>query len=512
MLDLKGIGKIVCDNASSLYYDIDRVQSELIDDENKVFDIVNSFLANKQVDSISFVCCKLRLAKKLFSFEDVKFFETKGINITAYTKDTNLGGYALDFFDSRFDKEQTIISDFDLDHTYLRISKISDAYNFNVFTEKNVFYDDTLDNYTFENIVTNTQVFSLCKKNEEGVFRWSAPFLLPDGRHGQPPLTTTDQYAQSCFEGITAMTSDNGDLVIVRPWDNAKRMGISCESICIPPVSESIFMEAIKMVVTSNKNYLPKSGSKNKLYIRPYIKGLEGGYGVGPAEVYAFCIQIFPFGEYIGKRDTELDLLLLEGKKRSHDGGMGSFKVSGNYAQTILDRQKAKKGLLEKYNGKVFNGTMYLGELKTTETINGKEVTTVKEVLDEDSGGNVFFIKQIDGETTIMTPPLSRNSFLGGFTRRTVIELCERMGYKVQEVELSVEEIKNMDGSFLTGSAVGMSMIKYISYAGETFTYFKSKELQEVYFNLYDTFYNVRLDKRGTYPTELERLVHLISF
>ena len=78
-------------------------------------------------------------------------------------------------------------------------------------------------------------------------------------------------YCQEVFEGLKAYTTENGDIVCFRPDMNAKRMADSARRLVMPEFPEDKFVEAVKMVVEANTEWVPPYGSGASLYIRPYM-------------------------------------------------------------------------------------------------------------------------------------------------------------------------------------------------------------------------------------------------
>ncbi len=67
--------------------------------------------------------------------------------------------------------------------------------------------------------------------------------------------------------------------VFRRPDKNARRVRYGCERLCMPPVPEDIFMEAVKSCVLANAKWVPPCG-QGSLYIRPLV------IGTGPIREY----------------------------------------------------------------------------------------------------------------------------------------------------------------------------------------------------------------------------------
>ncbi len=111
-------------------------------------------------------------------------------------------------------------------------------------------------------------------------------------------------YCQEVFEGLKAYTTENGDIVCFRPDMNAKRMADSARRLVMPEFPEDKFVEAVKMVVEANKEWVPPYGSGASLYIRPYMFATGVVIGVKPADEYQFRILVTPVGPYF-KGDKE---------------------------------------------------------------------------------------------------------------------------------------------------------------------------------------------------------------
>jgi len=71
----------------------------------------------------------------------------------------------------------------------------------------------------------------------------------------------------------------------------------------------------------------------------------------------------------------------------------------------------------------------------------------------EATGANMFLV--IDGDIHTPTP----DCFLDGITRRTVIELAKKRGYKVIERHIKPEELSNVSEVFLTGTAAEVTPV-----------------------------------------------------
>ena len=69
------------------------------------------------------------------------------------------------------------------------------------------------------------------------------------------------QYAQTCFEGLKAYTTEDGRTVCFRPDLNAERMYNTAQRLEMPPFPKERFIDAVKQVVKANEAWVPPYGS-----------------------------------------------------------------------------------------------------------------------------------------------------------------------------------------------------------------------------------------------------------
>lgn len=58
------------------------------------------------------------------------------------------------------------------------------------------------------------------------------------------------------FEGLKAMRRENGKLVLFRADQNALRMRIGAERVCMPSPSVDQFIDAVKQTALANKRWV----------------------------------------------------------------------------------------------------------------------------------------------------------------------------------------------------------------------------------------------------------------
>nr|MCR5620555.1 branched-chain amino acid aminotransferase [Treponema sp.] len=213
------------------------------------------------------------------------------------------------------------------------------------------------------------------------------------------------QYAQTCFEGLKAYTTKDGSIVTFRPDLNAARMKDSCERLEMPVFPEDRWVKAVLDTVKANLDWVPPYGSGATLYIRPYMFGSSSVIGVKPAEEYQFRILVTPVGPYF-KGGVKPITVRLSDLDRAAPHGTGDIKAGLNYAMSlhnIMDAHRAG-----------FAENMYLDPASHT-------------YIEETGGANIIFVTK-DGK--LVTP--KSNSILPSITRRSLVALAEKLGYKVE--------------------------------------------------------------------------------
>ena len=74
---------------------------------------------------------------------------------------------------------------------------------------------------------------------------WYDARIVPYQNLSLDPACMVFHYGQEMFEGLKAYRTENGDIQLFRPRENAKRMNNSAERICLPEIPEEDFVEAV---------------------------------------------------------------------------------------------------------------------------------------------------------------------------------------------------------------------------------------------------------------------------
>ena len=249
------------------------------------------------------------------------------------------------------------------------------------------------------------------------------------------------QYAQTCFEGMKAYTTEDGRTVIFRPDLNAARMADSCRRLEMPVFPEDKFVDAVVKVVEANEAYVPPYGSGATLYIRPYMFGSDAVIGVKPASEYQFRVFATPVGPYF-KGGAKPITIRVSDYDRAAPHGTGHIKAGLNYAMSLYPIMEAhREGFAE---------NMYLDAATRTK-------------VEETGGANFIFVTR---DNKVVTP--KSNSILPSITRRSLIYVAkEYLGLEVEEREVYFDEVKDFAECGLCGTAAVISPVGKINNHGK---------------------------------------------
>lgn len=228
------------------------------------------------------------------------------------------------------------------------------------------------------------------------------------------PATMALHYAQEIFEGMKAYHRKDGGAAIFRPKENWKRMNASAEALCMPAFDEKFVMDALLELIKLERGWVPtKRGTS--LYIRPTMIGVDPVIKVRASEKYLFYIILSPVGAYFSADRTMSKIMVEDRFVRAVRGGLGLAKTGANYAASIrAGMEAAKKGC---------DQVLWL---------DGVERKYVEEI----GSMNIFFV--IDG---VVTTPALNGSILPGITRKSVLELAGKLGFKTSERAIEIGEI-----------------------------------------------------------------------
>lgn len=242
-------------------------------------------------------------------------------------------------------------------------------------------------------------------------------------------------YGQEAFEGLKAYRCPDGKVRVFRSEENAARLQSTCRGILMPEISTEMFNKMVDMVVRLNQEYIPTYESGATLYVRPLLVGITPQVGVHPAEDYMFLIFVTPVGPYFKGGFSTNPYVIIRDHDRSAPLGTGIYKVGGNYAASLLANDKAHK-------------MGYACEFY----LDARE----KKYIDECGAANFFGIK----DNTYVTP--KSTSILPSITNKSLMQLAEDMGMKVERRQIPEEELETFEEAGACGTAAVISPISRI--------------------------------------------------
>ncbi len=260
---------------------------------------------------------------------------------------------------------------------------------------------------------------------------------------------TSLHYGQEAFEGLKAYRCPDGKVRVFRMDENASRLQSTCRGILMPEVSTEMFEEMVRKVVTLNERFIPPYESGATLYIRPLLIGTSAQVGVHPATEYLFLMFVTPVGPYFKGGFSTNPYVIIREFDRSAPLGTGIYKVGGNYAASLRANKMA--------HDLGYSCEFYL---------DAKE----KKYMDECGAANFFGIKN----NTYITP--KSTSILPSITNKSLMQLAEDMGMKVERRPIPEEELATFEEAGACGTAAVISPIAKIDDLEEKKTFVFSKD------------------------------------
>lgn len=297
---------------------------------------------------------------------------------------------------------------------------------------------------------------------------WDEGILTSDSNVVINECACVLQYAQTCFEGLKAYTTEDGRVVTFRPDLNAERMANTAKRLEMPAFPEDRFVDAVKQVVKANAAYVPPFGSGATLYIRPYLFGSNAIIGVKPADEYQFRTFCTPVGPYFKGGAKPITIRVCD-FDRAAPHGTGHVKAGLNYAMSL-------HAIVDAHN-QGYDENMYLDAATRTK-------------VEETGGANFIFITK---DNKVVTP--KSNTILPSITRRSLMYVAEKyLGLKVEEREVPFEEVKEFAECGLCGTAAVISPVgKVVDHGKEICFPSGMDEMGPVTKKLYDTLTGIQM-------------------
>ena len=245
---------------------------------------------------------------------------------------------------------------------------------------------------------------------------WSDANLNAYGPITLDPATAVFHYGQEIFEGMKAYSQPDGSISLFRPDANARRFARSAARLALPELSVEEFIETITTLVKQDRKWVPKKVGES-LYIRPFMFATEVGLGVRPSNQAKYVLIATPAGAYFNAANAVTVWISTE-YVRAAIGGTGEAKCGGNYAASLVaQKQAATKGC---------DQVVWLDAIE-------------RRWVEEMGGMNLYFVKGSGKDATVVTPKLT-GTLLPGITRDSILTVAKDLGYKVEEVMLSIDD------------------------------------------------------------------------
>ncbi len=308
-----------------------------------------------------------------------------------------------------------------------------------------------------------------------GYFKTDKRFVsnYKDGKWDEGSLTSDEnivlnesagvlQYAQTCFEGMKAYTTQDGKVVVFRPDMNAQRMYETAQRLEMPPFPQDKFVEAVAEVVKANLKFVPPYGTGASLYLRPFMFGSAPVMGVKPSAEYQFRIFASPVGPYF-KGGAKPITLKVSDFDRAAPNGTGHVKAGLNYAMSLHAIVTAHK--------EGYDENLYPDALTRTK-------------VEETGGANFFFVTK---DNKVVTPKSS--TILPSITRRSLMYVAkEYLGLETEERDVYLTELSDFAECGLCGTAAVISPVgKIVDHGKEICFPSGMEEMGPVSKKLYDT-------------------------
>ena len=243
--------------------------------------------------------------------------------------------------------------------------------------------------------------------------------------------------------------------------------------MCLPQLDENDALEILETYVRHEEKWVPHSFGTS-LYLRPFMFGNDESLGVHTVKHATYMIIASPSGSYYKEGINPVKIMIEDQDVRTVKGGTGYVKCGGNYAASNRAGERA--------NQKGYSQVLWLDGIE-------------RKYIEEVGAMNVMF--KINGE--IVTPELT-GSILPGITRKSCIEVLRKIGYKVSERLISVDELlaamKNgtLEEAWGCGTAAVVSPIGKLMYQDVEYV-INDEKIGEVTQKLYDILTGIQWGK-----------------
>lgn len=226
------------------------------------------------------------------------------------------------------------------------------------------------------------------------------------------PAAHVLHYGSACFEGLKAFRDDAGHTRIFRLDRHVDRMRASADRLWLPVPDPETLTRMVIDTVAANAHLVPDP--PGSLYIRPTLVGTAPNIGAAgsPSSEAFLYILTSPVGDYFAGGLSPLRIAV-ETRRPRTTPQFGSVKSGANYAMALGVTMEARRAHDVAQVLFVPNGSVH-----------------------ETGASNVLLLD----EQRILTPALD-GSFLEGVTRASILELATDLGFKVEEVTMTLDDL-----------------------------------------------------------------------
>jgi branched-chain amino acid aminotransferase len=295
---------------------------------------------------------------------------------------------------------------------------------------------------------------------------WQNARIIPFQNLTLSPLSLCLHYGQTVFEGMKAFKNADGRINIFRMEKHHDRFNKSLHRMCMPSVPKELFTEAVSQLIKLDADWMPEDAD-GSLYIRPFMIATEERIGVKVSDEYLFMVVCTPAFQYYSQ---PLNVKIETNFIRSAEGGTGTAKCGGNYGGAFYPTQLAR---IEGYDQVLWTDSIHNEFIEESGTMNA-----------------VFYING-----TLITPVLS-GTILDGVTRDSLLAIARHNGMKVEERQISYNElIKAFEEgtrveAFGAGTAAVVAPIATITIGHKTYKCYT--EPDAVMYTLQNALYDIR--------------------
>ena len=310
-------------------------------------------------------------------------------------------------------------------------------------------------------------------------------YYYKDGAWGQAHYTTDEyipvhmssaclNYGLQAFEGMKAFRGVDGKVRLFRPHAHFNRMSAGARKLCLPMVSEQLFIDSCVDIVRRNLEFLPPYESRAALYVRPVLFGTKPCLTVRAYNEAGFCVFATPVGPYFKEGIHPIDAIINRNQDRSAPLGTGDVKVGGNYASSMLSCQQA--------HDLGYKAVLY------TESIEHRYI--------EECGAANFIAIKGDHYITPKSP-----SILPSITNDSLRQIAADKGFIVEQRPIDIAELPTFEecGACGTGAIITPLRNIFDPDTGEKIHY--SSTTGPVLFDLYNSLQDIQYgraeDKHG---------------